>query len=131
MLVRRYPNDLDAHFELGVLYFKEGRWDEALKELQFAANSPKLKVVSTHYMGRCLVSKKMLDLAIPRFKAALGACQIMDGTKKEILYDLAATYDQMGKEEDAIEFYKQIYEVDIGFKDVGQKIEEHYKKKSG
>ena len=131
MLVRRYPNDLDAHFELGTLYFKENRWDDALKEFQFAANSPKLKVLSTHYMGRCLVEKKMYDLAIPRFKAALGACLVMDGTKKEILYDLGMTYETMGKEAEAIEHFKQIYEVDISFRDVSQKIEEHYKKKSG
>lgn len=129
MLVRRYPNDLDAHFELGAIYFKEGRWDDALKEFQFSANSPKLKVLSTHYMGRCLVSKKMFDLAIPRFKAALGASVVMDGTKKEILYDLGMTYEIMGKGEEAIEHFKQIYEVDIGFRDVSHKIEEHYKQK--
>jgi hypothetical protein len=52
----------------------------------------------------------------------------MDGTKKEILYDLGQTYEKMGKEEEAISQFKLIYEVDIGFKDVGQKIEEHYKK---
>jgi tetratricopeptide (TPR) repeat protein len=129
MLVRRYPNDLDAHFELGVLYFKEHRWDDGLREFQFAANSPKLKVLSTHYMGRSLVEKKMFDLAIPRFKAALGACIIMDGIKKEILYDLGVTYEMMGKEVEAIEHFKQIYEVDISFKDVSHKIETHYKSK--
>ena len=131
MLVRRYPNDLDAHFELGVLYFKANRWDDALKEFQFAANSPKLKVLSTHYMGRCLVQKKMYDLAIPRFKAALGACVVMDGTRKEILYDLGVNCETMGKEAEAIEHFKQIYEVDISFRDISQKIEAHYKKKSG
>lgn len=128
MLVRRYPNDLDAHFELGVLYFKESRWDDSLKEFQFSASSPKLKVLSTHYMGRCLVSKKMFDLAIPRFKAALGGCLVMDGTKKEILYDLGMTYELMKKEDEAIDHYKQIYEVDIAFRDVSAKIDEHYKK---
>jgi tetratricopeptide (TPR) repeat protein len=131
MLVRRYPNDLDAHFELGTVYFKDARWDDALKEFQFSANSPKLKVLSTHYMGRCLVSKKMFDLAIPRFKAALGASVVMDGSKKEILYDLGTTYEIMGKEEEAIEQFKQIYEVDISFRDVSHKIEEHYKQKGG
>jgi tetratricopeptide (TPR) repeat protein len=128
MLVRRYPNDMDARFELGQLYFREERWDDALKEFQMSAASPKLKVLSTHYMGRCLISKKMFDLAIPRFKAALGGCELMDGVKKEVLYDLGRTYEMMGREEDAITHYKLIYEVDIGFKDVGKKIEAHYKK---
>ncbi|MBV9464010.1 MAG: hypothetical protein JO317_07260 [Verrucomicrobiae bacterium] len=127
MLVRRYPNDLEARFELGLLYYGDDRIDEAMKEFQLAANNPKNRVSAAHLMGMCLARKKMYDLAVPRLKAALGASEVMDATRKQILYDLGGLYEAMGKDKEAMEQYKQIYEVDIGYKDVSQKVEAHYK----
>ena len=37
----------------------------------------------------------------------------------------------MGKAEQAIEQFKQIYEVDIGYKDVARKVDQYYAGKLG
>ena len=50
----------------------------------------------------------------------------MDEEKKELLYLLGLTYEMMGKKEDAIEHFKLIYEVDIGYRDVAEHVDAYY-----
>ena len=50
----------------------------------------------------------------------------MDEEKKELLYQLGLVLDLMGKKDDAVEQYKLIYEVDIGYKDVAAKVDAYY-----
>jgi len=128
---RRYPTDLEIKFELAKLYFGNNMIDEALAQFQAAANSPKNRNACTNGMGQCLLRKGMLDMAADKFKAAAAAMLVMDALKKDTLYHLATTYDRMGKKTEAFEHYKVIYEVDVGFKDVAEKIEEHYRGRSG
>ncbi len=45
-------------------------------------------------------------------------------------YALAGVFEKMGKQQEADELYKQIYQVDMGFKDVTAKVEESYRRKS-
>jgi hypothetical protein len=52
----------------------------------------------------------------------------MDDTKKSILYELGEVADAMGAHEEAIGYYKSIYAVDIGYRDVAEHIEKGYKK---
>jgi hypothetical protein len=52
----------------------------------------------------------------------------MDETKKDVIYELGACYELMGKPELAIEEFKMIYSEDIGFRDVADKINAFYSK---
>jgi tetratricopeptide (TPR) repeat protein len=127
---QRYPNDLDIRYELGTLYYRNGMVDKAIGEFQLAVNNPRTKIQCVNWLGKCFRDKGLLDMAAQRFKSAADECIMMDGLKKEILYNLGSTFEQMGKEEEAIEQYKQLYDVDVNFRDVGQKIETYYKKRS-
>ncbi len=69
----------------------------------------------------------MLDMAEQRFKIAAEQSLVMDGLKKEIIYDLASVYEQMNKKKEAFEQFKLIYEVDVNYRDVSKKIEDFYK----
>ena len=44
-----------------------------------------------------------------------------------MLYTLATIFESADRKREAIEHYKAIYEVDIAFRDVEQKIEDHYR----
>jgi hypothetical protein len=46
-------------------------------------------------------------------------------------YALAGVFEKMGKLTEADDLYKQIYEVDMGFKDVTAKVEASYNRPSG
>jgi tetratricopeptide (TPR) repeat protein len=127
---RRYPNDMEIRFELAQVYFRNKQVDKALKEFQVASSNPKNKIACTNWLGRCFREKGMLDMAVQRFKSAAEQAIMMDGLKKDILYSLGTTYEQMGKRVEAIEQFKIIYDVDVDFKDVSEKIENFYREQS-
>ena len=50
----------------------------------------------------------------------------MDNTKKEVLYEKGIIHDEMGDKENALDSFKQIYEVDYGYRDVAHRVESSY-----
>jgi hypothetical protein len=50
----------------------------------------------------------------------------MDSTKKEILFKLGLLYERLGKKEEYLKCMKDIYEVDYGYRDVAQRVEQSY-----
>ena len=49
-----------------------------------------------------------------------------DDEKKEMLYELGCIFEKMNKPDEAIEHFKQIYEADIGYRDVAAKVDAYY-----
>jgi len=124
--VERYPNDLQLRFELGQLYFKLGKITEAIQELQKAQNHPQRRIQSMTLLGQCFAHRGMNDMAARKLQEALAAKTNFDDEKKDLLYVLGSVFEKMGKVEEAIEQFKQIYEVDIGYRDVAAKVDIYY-----
>jgi tetratricopeptide (TPR) repeat protein len=122
----KYPTDLQIRFELGQLYFNAGKYSEAMQEFQKAQNNPQRRLVSILYLGRCMAKKGMNDMAARKFQDALKEKLTFDDEKKEMLYDLGCIFEKMNKPDDAIEQFKQIYEADIGYRDVAAKVDAYY-----
>jgi len=122
----KYPSDLQIRFELGQLYFKTGKISEAIQELQKAQNNPHRKVQAMGLLGQCFASRGMNDLAARTLQNALKEKLVFDDEKKELIYALGVVLEKMGKADEAIEQFKQIYEVDIGYKDVAAKVDAYY-----
>lgn len=129
--VEKYPNDLAFRFELGELLFKAGKISEAIQEFQKAQNNPHKKIQSLYYLGRCFAKRNMNDLAARTLQNAIKEKVVFDDEKKELVYALGSVLEKMGRKEEAIEQFKQIYEIDIGFKDVGQKVDAYYSGQQG
>jgi tetratricopeptide (TPR) repeat protein len=127
----RYPNDLVIRFELGELYFKAGMIKEAMPEFQKAQSNPNKRLQAMSYMGQCLARRGMNDMAATTLQNALKEKGVFDDEKKELIYALGSVLEKMGKTEEAIEQYKQIYQVDMAYKDVSAKIEAYYQSKGG
>lgn len=51
---------------------------------------------------------------------------MFDEEKKDLIYNLGCVLESMGRKEEAIEQFKQIYEVDIGYRDVAAKVDAFY-----
>lgn len=124
--VEKYPNDLGLRFEMGELYLKAGRIGEAIQEFQRARANPHRKIRATLYLGQCYLARNMNDLAVRAFQEALKEKVGFDDERKEIIYGLGLAYDKMGKKEEAIEQFKHIYEVDIGYRDVAARVDAFY-----
>jgi tetratricopeptide (TPR) repeat protein len=71
-------------------------------------------------------ARGMNDLAARKLQEALKEKPGFDEEKKDLLYVLGCVFEKMGKKEDAMEQFKQIYEADIGYKDVAAKVDAYY-----
>jgi tetratricopeptide (TPR) repeat protein len=126
--VKRYPNDLQFHYELGVLQFERDSLNEAIQEFQLSQRNPQRRIRSLYYMAMCFKKKKQYDIAMEQLQKAASELFVMDDTKKDICYEMAQISELMGQSDKAVGYYKAIYSVDIGYKDVSDKIEKAYKK---
>jgi len=124
--VEKYPNDLQMRFELGELYLKAGKITEAIQEFQKAKANPNKRIQAMGYLGQCFARRGMNDLAARTFQDAIKEKAVFDDEKKELIYQLGCAFEKMGKKEEAIEQFKIIYESDIGYKDVGAKVDAYY-----
>jgi tetratricopeptide (TPR) repeat protein len=122
----RYPTDLQIRFELGQLYFQMGKITEAMKEFQRAQGNPHRRIQAMSYLGQCFSRRGIHDLAASTFQEAIKEKVVFDEEKKELVYLLGCIYEKMDKREDAIAQFKQIYAVDVDYKDVSAKMDAFY-----
>jgi tetratricopeptide (TPR) repeat protein len=124
--VEKNPMDLAIRYEMGVLYFEAGKMNEATGEFQKSKTNPNKKLASMNYLAQIFARRKMFDLAAKTFQEAIKEKPVFDEEKKDLVYNLGTVFEAMDKKEDAIEQFKLIYEVDIGYKDVAAKIDKYY-----
>ena len=79
-----------------------------------------------NYLAQCFAKRKMFDLAAKTFQNAIKEKTLFDEEKKDLIYNLGCVLESMGKKDEALEQLKQIYEVDIGYKDVAAKVDAYY-----
>ena len=129
-LVERFPTDLQLRFELGQAYFQMGKIGEAIQEFQKAKANPNRKLASMNYLAQCFARRKMFDLAVRTLQEAIREKPVFDDEKKELIYNLGNAFESMGKKNEAIEQFKLIYEVEIGYRDVAAKVDAYYTEQS-
>ena len=124
--VERNPADLQYRFEFGEQLVAAGHFKEAIAELQKARTNPNTRTRALNLLGRCYSERNMLDLAAKTLTDAASEIPGMDGTKKDILYNLGLVYERMGDTAKSLDCMKQIYEVDYGYLDVAERVEASY-----
>jgi len=125
--VRAYPNEGQFHYELGEALYKVGQYKRALPELQIGMKQPSVRSQAMNLMGLSFLNQGMNDLAVRRLSDAAGELPGMDEIKKEIVYNLGLAYEASKQPEKALEeCWKKIYEVDMSYRDVAQRVESSY-----
>lgn len=127
-MAKRYPNDLQCRYELGVQYFSRDKFTEAIEEFQLSQRNPQRRIRSLYYLARCFTAMGQIDLGFDQLKKAKGELTLMDDDKKDIVYEMGLLAEQMGRKDEAVGYYKEIYEVDITYRDVAKKIQAAYQK---
>ncbi len=118
------PGDSALRLQLGRVLLLRGELDAAVVELQKANADPRVRGDALFFLGQSFQRKGILDLARNQFTAALDGITGMNDRKKEILYNLGAISEAEGDAPAARTYYIRIYEVDIGYRDVAEKMEE-------
>ncbi len=124
--VKRYPNDLQFRYELGVLLYENDQLNDAIQQFQQSQRNPQRRTRSLYYMALCFKQKQQYDIALEQLEKAASEMPTMDAAKKDTLYELGVICEAMGDKEKAAKYFKEIYSVDIGYRDVSEKIEKNY-----
>ena len=127
-MVKRYPNDLQFRYELGYQFYLRKQYNEAIEEFQLAQRNPQRRTRALYYLARCFQEKGQPDIAFEQLQKAASELTLMDETKKDVVYEMGVLAEQMGRKDEAIAFFKEIYSVDIKYRDIAQRIESSYKK---
>lgn len=121
--LEQHPSDRELQLHLGRLHFEAGDHNEAIAAFQGAAQDARYELESCRMLGLCFMGKGQHDLALEQFERALKRHPDMDEQGKELRYDQAQAYEQMGNKEEALNLYKRIYSQDINFRDVARKVD--------
>ena len=124
--VEKYPTDMALRFEMGQFYFQAGKINEAIQEFQKAQGNPHKRSAAMSCLAQCYAKRKMFDLAARTLQNAIKEKVVFDDEKKDLVYNLGCVLESMGKKEEAIEQFKLIYEMDIGYKDIAAKVDAYY-----
>ena len=120
--VKAYPTDLNQRFKLAGHLLTAGSVDEAIGELQRTVQDPKFKEESQLRMGQAFAKKGQYDLAIRQLNSALEDQSAVTERVKAVHYELGDIYETTGKPDLAKDSFGKIYEVDIGYRDVGDRL---------
>ncbi|MDP4624821.1 MAG: tetratricopeptide repeat protein [Akkermansiaceae bacterium] len=120
------PTDPQLRYELGSALYKSGDYTGAIPHLQQATRNPHIRTKVLLLLGRTFRAKGMFDLSIKQLTDALADLHAMDGIKKEVLYEKGLIHQEVGDKPAALDAFKQIYEVDYGYRDVAKRVESSY-----
>jgi tetratricopeptide (TPR) repeat protein len=121
------PTETALRFELGNAYFDLGMINEATAEFQRVVRDVKFRTAATAMLGKCFAAKGLDELAIGQFEKALADSNIMEENGKDIAYSLGLLYEKTGNLAAAEDTYKKIFETDIGYRDIADRMERVYK----
>lgn len=125
--VERYPNDLRLRFELGQQYLQYESYDDAIQQFQLAQRSPKDRNEALFGLARCFRMKGQRDMAVMQLETAIEQLPVMNDMRKQVLFELGELAEEAGDIEKAFTIYREIYGADIGYRDIGAKMERIYK----
>ncbi len=126
---KQHPTDMTLAWNLGQYYLDLGTPEhvqKAIQQFQQAISSSGLKVRAQHMLGRCFaMDPKTVDMAKEQFLKALeGMGDSIGDTTKMIMYDLGDVAEKLGDRPEALSWYKKLFAIDAGYRDVAKKIQE-------
>ena len=121
--VAEHPTDMALRFSLGEQYLKAGRLDEAIGEFQRSVKDPRKRIDSLGLLGECFLQKGLYDLAARQLEKALEESPGLNSERgKAVVYNLGVLREKQGDMPAAKEQFLKVYEVDVSFRDVADKV---------
>jgi tetratricopeptide (TPR) repeat protein len=124
--VRAQPNEGEFRYDLGEALYKMGQYKRAGEELQQSLKQPNVRYRALNLMGLAFMKRGMLDIAVNHLTLAESELPVMDDVKKEISYNLGLVFELTKEPDKALIQWKKIYEVDMSYRDVADRVEASY-----
>jgi tetratricopeptide (TPR) repeat protein len=121
--VAEHPTDMTLRFALGEVLLTAGRIDDAIGEFQRAVKDPRKRIDALGLLGECFIQKGLYDLAARQLEKALEESPGLNSERgKAVVYNLGVLREKQGDTAAAKEQFLKVYEVDVGFRDVADKV---------
>ncbi|MEE8268270.1 MAG: tetratricopeptide repeat protein, partial [Gemmatimonadales bacterium] len=114
--------DYQSHYDLGVAFKEMGLLDEAIAEFQKALRAPDGRLRTSEALGVSFYEKEQFPVAEAILKRAIDSLAGPDNEKIGLLYWLGRAREEQGKEPEALTCYRRAMAVDVGFKDLDERV---------
>lgn len=114
--------DTETHYNLGIAYMEMGLHDEAIKEFRVSVNDPDRKLDSLTLQGLCFRDQGNYGDAEEVFTALLSLEALDSDRILALRYELGLLYESAGRQEEALQVFREIFGNNPGFRDTMQKI---------
>ncbi len=115
-------DDVRAHHDLGTAYKEMGLLDEAVAEFQQALRASANHLPTYELLGQTFLELGKPEAAVRSLERALEAPFEIEDERVGIYYYLARAYEDLGNKSSAVEFYDQVFSLDINFADVTERL---------
>jgi tetratricopeptide (TPR) repeat protein len=115
--------DLETHYHLGIAYKEMELIDHAIVEFETASADKEKRFDCLVMLGMCFMEKEEYDKAINYFN---DASRVKNLSREEIIrlqYRLGQAYENNGMNQEALNAYHQVIDLDSSFLDVRNRIE--------
>jgi tetratricopeptide (TPR) repeat protein len=115
-------SDVKAHHDLGTAYKEMGLLDEAVEKFQEALRASPIHLPSYEMLGQTFMDKGEPAAAIRVLNRALKVGSDVEDEFLGIYYYLGVASEELGKLEEALEYYDRVFALDINFRDVTDRL---------
>jgi TolA-binding protein len=123
--VENYSTDLHMKYEYALRLLVNNQYNEAIPLFQEAQRDPQRRTRAMDKTGLCFFFKGWYADAIDIFEKALETCEIKDSAiAKELRYNLARSYQQSSRTQEALETFRKLAQLDFNYKDVVKRVDE-------
>ena len=112
------------HYNLGTAFQKTGRFDEAIDELNMAAEDPARALDCYLRLAVCFREKDMFKESLQFLKKGLNSKDLPPEKELSFHYETAVTYKKQGKARKAQKIFKKISKTDSDFREVRSELAE-------
>jgi len=124
--VKLYPNDLQLHYELAIIYWLGKDIEHAIEQFQMARKHPKWSFSSSVHLGLCFYQKGHCELAADQLSNAIKMESSNDKELLEAVYFLGLSFEKLNDIPNAKECFKKVYSANAKYKDISGKIKLYY-----
>ena len=121
-------DDYETRYQTGVAYQEMGLMEEAIREYQEAVKltSPNDGTRRFFYccnlLGHCFMEKGMPNIALMWYRRGMETDGLSDEELQGLRYEIASAYEAGGAPDKALEYFEQIYAVDVEYRDVSKRL---------
>lgn len=126
---KNISDEYETHLQLATAYQEMGLMEDAIREFQDAINLVVLNdgtrrfLKCANLLGHCFTESGMPNLALIWYQRALENTSLDDDEKQALYYEIGKVYEAGGEDEKALEYFEQIYALDVDYRDATKHLE--------